>query len=41
MMRMQASAMAGAPPVSVEGGNTDVTVTVSGDALLEGARPAR
>ena len=41
MMRMQASAMASAPPVSVEGGNTDVTVTVSGDALLEGARPAR
>ena len=40
MMRMQAQSMAGgAPPVNVEGGNTDVTVTVTGDAVLEGARP--
>lgn len=31
---------ANAPPVSVEGGNTDVTVTVSGDAVLEQPRPA-
>jgi predicted secreted protein len=42
MMRMQAAAGpaggAGAPPVNVEGGNTDVTVTVTGDALLEGKR---
>ena len=39
MMRMQANAMgAGAPPVNVEGGNTEVSVTVSGEALLEGAR---
>ena len=40
MMRMQAaSPMAGgAPPVNVEGGNTDVTVTVIGEALLEGPR---
>jgi predicted secreted protein len=34
MMRMQAAGGAGAPPVNAEGGNTDVTVTVSGDALL-------
>jgi predicted secreted protein len=33
MMRM-AAASAGAPPVNVEGGNTDITVTVQGDALL-------
>ena len=33
MMRMQAAG-AGAPPVNAEGGNTDITVTVSGDALL-------
>ena len=38
MMRMQAAgAGAGAPPVNAEGGNTDITVTVSGDAIL-GAR---
>jgi predicted secreted protein len=34
MMRMQASAGGGAPPVNAEGGNTDITVTVSGDAIL-------
>ena len=40
MMRMQAAGSAGgAPPVNVEGGNTDVTVTVSGEAILEGPRP--
>ena len=40
MLRMQATAMsAGAPPVSVEGGNTDVTVSVTGDAVLDQARP--
>jgi predicted secreted protein len=33
MMRAQAMAAGGAP-VNLEGGNTDVTVTVSGDALL-------
>jgi predicted secreted protein len=35
LMRMQAASAATPPPVNVEGGNTDVTVTVSGDALLE------
>lgn len=30
---------AGAPPVSVEGGDTDVTVTVVGEAVLESQRP--
>jgi predicted secreted protein len=34
MMRMQAAGGAGAPPVNAEGGNTDITVTVTGDALL-------
>jgi predicted secreted protein len=35
MMRMAAAAgAAGAPPVSVEGGNTDVAITVTGDAVL-------
>ena len=33
MMRVQAAG-AGAPPVNAEGGNTDITVTVSGDAVL-------
>ncbi|GIK88632.1 MAG: hypothetical protein BroJett026_41130 [Betaproteobacteria bacterium] len=37
MMRAQA-APAGAPPVAVEGGTTELTVTVSGDAVLD--RPA-
>jgi hypothetical protein len=31
-------AMAAAPPVAIEAGTTDVTVTVSGDAVLEGTR---
>jgi predicted secreted protein len=34
-----AESFAGAPPVAVEGGTTDVTVTVTGDAALETARP--
>lgn len=38
VMRMAASAVAAAPPVNVEGGNTEVSVTVSGEAVLEGAR---
>jgi predicted secreted protein len=40
MMRMAPSAMSagGAPPVSVEGGNTDVTVTVIGEAVLDSPR---
>jgi predicted secreted protein len=44
VMRAQAMAasMAPAPPVALEAGTTDVTVTVSGDALLEtGSVPAR
>ena len=37
MMRMAAAAAAGGgAPVNAEGGNTDITVTVSGDALLGG-----
>ena len=39
MMRMAQGAMgAGAPPVNVEGGNTDVTVTVVGEAVLDQPR---
>lgn len=38
MMRMAASSVAAAPPVNVEGGNSEVSVTVSGEAVLEGAR---
>jgi hypothetical protein len=39
MLRMAAGAMTpGAPPVNVEGGNTDVTVTVVGDAVLDAPR---
>lgn len=39
MMRMAATAMAAPPPpVNVEGGNTEVGVTVSGEAVLEAAR---
>jgi predicted secreted protein len=39
MMRMAAGAMgAGAPPVNVEGGNTEVTVTIVGDAVLDPPR---
>jgi len=40
MYRAAAAPMAaGAPPVSVEGGDTEVTVTIVGEAVLEGARP--
>lgn len=39
MYRQSMSGMAAsAPPVSIEAGNTDVTVTVSGEAVLENAR---
>jgi predicted secreted protein len=38
VMRAQAMAATAAPPVAVEGGTTDVTVNVSGDAILGGAR---
>jgi len=38
MMRAQAAAVGGAP-VAVEGGITELTVTVSGDALLESTKP--
>jgi predicted secreted protein len=38
MMRTMQAAAAESPPVSVEGGNTDVTVTVAGEAVLEGAK---
>ena len=43
MFRAAAAPMAaGAPPVSVEGGDTDVTVTVMGEAVLDSPRaPAR
>jgi predicted secreted protein len=37
MMRAQAAPM-GAPPVVAEGGTTDVSVTVAGDAILEAAK---
>ena len=36
MMRMAAAGTGGGAPVTAEGGNTDITVTVSGDALLGG-----
>ena len=40
MMRAAAAGMsASAPPVSVEGGNTDVTVNVTGEAVLDPSRP--
>ena len=40
MVRQGVSAMAAsAPPVTIEAGNTDVTVTVSGEAVLDGVRP--
>ena len=39
MMRASAAGMpAASPPVSVEGGNTDVTVTVTGEAVLDPTR---
>jgi len=40
MFRAAAAPMAaGAPPVSVEGGDTEVTVTVMGEAVLDSPRP--
>lgn len=38
MMRAQAAAPA-APPIAVEGGSTEITVTVSGDAQLDNLKP--
>ncbi len=39
VMRGQVASFAAAAPVALEAGTTDVSVTVSGDALLEQARP--
>lgn len=42
MMRAQAaSSISGASPVALEAGTTDVTVTVSGEAILDAAKTAR
>lgn len=41
MPRVGVMAAQGVAPVSVEGGNSEVTVTVSGEAVLEGAATAR
>ena len=38
MMRAQAQTAAGGVPIAVEGGTTDLTVTVTGDAMLESSR---
>lgn len=38
-MRAQAMSSAAGAPVATEAGTTDVTVTVSGDAILDAARP--
>jgi predicted secreted protein len=38
LMRAQAAPFGGGAPVATEAGTTDVTVTVSGDAILEGPR---
>jgi predicted secreted protein len=38
VMRAQTMAATAAPPVALEAGTTDVTVSVSGEALLEGQR---
>jgi hypothetical protein len=35
MMARAGAAPASAPPVAVEGGTTELTVTVSGDAVLD------
>lgn len=40
VMRAQVAGYAAAAPVALEAGTTEVSVTVSGDALLEQARPA-
>lgn len=39
MMRMTAQAAAAPPPIATEAGTTDITVTVSGEAILEATRP--
>ncbi len=39
VMRMQAMAAGGAPPISAEAGSTEVAVTVSGEVILETVRP--
>jgi predicted secreted protein len=39
VMRAQVAGSVGAAPVALEAGTTEVSVTVSGDALLEQARP--
>jgi predicted secreted protein len=39
LMRATAMAAEAAPPVTVEAGTTDVTVTVTGEAVLESSRP--
>ena len=42
MLRAQASSsVAGGAPVALEAGSTDVTVTVSGEAILDAAKPPR
>jgi predicted secreted protein len=38
-MRAQSAAAGAAPPVAVEGGTTELSVTVTGDALLDGGKP--
>jgi predicted secreted protein len=38
MMRASAASAMAPPPVNVEGGNSDVTVTVSGEAILDSTR---
>ena len=38
-MRAQVAGSMGAAPVALEAGTTEVSVTVSGDALLEQAKP--
>ncbi len=39
MMRAAAGMTASAPPVTLEAGNTDITVTVIGEAVLDPGRP--
>jgi predicted secreted protein len=39
LMRAQAMSSGGSAPVAIEAGTTDVSVTVSGEAILDSARP--
>lgn len=39
MLRAQAAAPAGGAPIAVEGGTTEITVTVTGDAILDALKP--